>query len=186
MGILYGEIRKLLKKGGCKGSILVTRVIGEASESSTQERSLSPKELDDIHHFGSPLKTLAFSFRWGRHCSLNVIFLLGNPPGSLLVAVISRDLPLAHKVHDLTKATLCLIPAEANMNLESSETRLGWKAKTAKEEQIEMPQSSKITVNWMIHNVPMTFWLWAIGIIAAAFALGFKSASWVGHSPLPK
>lgn len=36
----------------------------------------------------------------------------------------------------------------------------------------ELP--AKVTVIWMIRHVPVTFWLWAIGILAAVFALGAK------------
>ena len=40
--------------------------------------------------------------------------------------------------------------------------------------QPELPE--KVTISWLVHHVPISFWIWLIGLLAAAFAAGAKSA----------
>lgn len=45
-------------------------------------------------------------------------------------------------------------------------------AASTKEKQPELPE--KVTLNWLVQHVPMRFWFWLVGLLAAAFAAGVR------------
>ena len=42
--------------------------------------------------------------------------------------------------------------------------------------QLEMPE--RVTLGWLVHNVPVSFWFWLVGLLGAAFAFGIQASKW--------
>jgi hypothetical protein len=45
----------------------------------------------------------------------------------------------------------------------------------ASSKQLSLPE--KVTLNWLVHNVPITLWLMGAGLLASAFSLGVKAST---------
>ena len=52
------------------------------------------------------------------------------------------------------------------------------RTKKARPVSTQLPAPEKVTLKWLFHNVPYTFWMMAAGALFAVFAFGVKAASW--------
>ena len=49
------------------------------------------------------------------------------------------------------------------------------RARRADDPGPELP--AQVTLAWLVHNVPVSFWLWLVGLLAATFALAWRMAT---------
>jgi hypothetical protein len=47
-----------------------------------------------------------------------------------------------------------------------------WPKRDEAKGQPELPE--KVTISWLVQHVPVSFWIWLFGLLAAAFVLGMK------------